>query len=117
MAPVNILFMGILGLRPTRPGFLEYVIRPQLTAMGPMDITAHTASGPTRLRVERNSMGYEVRLTAPPAGRGELWLPPDQASSSALPVIGQHPEQGLVQLALNPGQEHRWVIQTSEARQ
>ncbi len=111
MAPLNLLFMGIFGLQPARPGFLEYVIRPQVAAMGPMDITAYTVCGPTRLRVERSSAGYEVRLTVPPEGRGELLLPPDQASSSALPVIGQDLQEGLVRLALTPGQEHRWVIQ------
>ncbi len=110
LAPLNILFVGILGLQPTRPGFLEYVIRPQLADVGPMDTTAYTICGPTRLRIERSSAGYEVRLTVPPAGRGELWLSPEQAGSSALPVIGQDLQHGLVRLALTPGQEHRWVV-------
>ncbi len=75
VAPLQLLFTDLLGLRPLAPGYARYRIRPQLATLGRLQATAHTPLGPFHFRVEPVEGGHRLELEVPPGGVGELLLP------------------------------------------
>ncbi len=68
VGPLVVLYHGLMGLKPLKPGFAEYEIRPTLAGLQSMEITAHLPQGALHLRL--SEIGGEV--LAPHEGVG--WL-------------------------------------------
>jgi hypothetical protein len=70
IAPLQVLFLDLLGLQPLVPGFARYELRPQLADLGDVDVTMHTPQGRVRVQCA------EHRLTVypSPTGIGRLVL-------------------------------------------
>lgn len=60
VAPLTALYQGVLGLWPTRPGFEEMAVRPQLGDLREIDLTAHTPVGPVRLQADARSVVLDL---------------------------------------------------------
>jgi len=65
LAPLIAMYQGVMGLWPTKPGFAEMEVRPQLGDLGRIDLTAHTPVGAVRMKAERDGAGHRVQLTLP----------------------------------------------------
>ncbi|HKJ66327.1 MAG TPA: alpha-L-rhamnosidase, partial [bacterium] len=73
VAPLYVLYMNLLGLKPLEPAFQKYEVRPRLADIGDLDIRARfpgndglhfKAQGPPDRR--------EIMITTPSMGSGEL---------------------------------------------
>jgi alpha-L-rhamnosidase len=74
VVPVYFVFMDIAGIRATAPGFSRCQVRPQLSGIGRLELTAHTVRGPIRFLAEPAGSGHRVSLGLPPGCEGELLL-------------------------------------------
>ena len=91
VAPLYVLYMSLMGLRPLEPGFSRYEIRPQLADLGDLDLTAWTVRGPVSFKSAGKPGAREVTITTPADCLGELVLPRgEMVSLAALP--GAAPE-------------------------
>jgi hypothetical protein len=75
VAPLYVLYMSLLGLRPLEPGYARYELRPQLADLGPLDVLAQTALGPLSFKAETGPGSRTVTIETPPSGAGEIVLP------------------------------------------
>ncbi len=75
VAPIYVLYMSLLGLRPLEPGYVRYELRPQLADLGPLDVLAQTAKGPLSFKAEIVAGRREITIETPREGRGEIVLP------------------------------------------
>jgi hypothetical protein len=102
VAPLYVLYMSIMGLRPLEPGFRRFELRPQLADLGDLDLTAWTVRGPVSLKAEGKPGVREISISTPADGEGELVLPRgEMVSLAALP--GAAPE-GCTRFRLPAGQ-------------
>ena len=74
VAPLYILYQGIMGLKPAAPGYTEYEIKPQPGDLNTLDVTAQTAVGPIRLESSGAFGNRTIRIHAPSQGDGYLVL-------------------------------------------
>ncbi len=79
VAPLYIVYQGLLGLKPLEPGFTRYELRPQLGDLEQLDVTAFTVRGRIEARARGKSGERELVLRLPPDAAGELVLPQDEA--------------------------------------
>jgi hypothetical protein len=79
VVPVYIAFHSLLGLAPLEPGFKRFEVRPQLSDLKELELTAFTVRGPLRLRSRGDPGRREITLELPPTGKGELVLPQGEA--------------------------------------
>ena len=75
VSPVFCLFMDIVGIRPTAPGFTSCVIRPQLGDLKNLEIAYHTPQGPIHFFAKSNDHGHELMITPPQGCQATLVLP------------------------------------------
>ncbi len=61
LAPLTLLYQGIVGLWPTKPAFEEMVVWPQLGDIESLSVTAHTPQGEVWLEAEAG----EIRISVP----------------------------------------------------
>jgi len=108
LAPLYVLAMDIVGLRPVTPGFARYVIRPQLGDIGGLDVTLHTPQGAMRFGAERGDEGHRVALTTPLGGEGQLVLP--AGTIADLPLVEGKDLMGAERFRLTPGMTHHFVL-------
>ena len=90
VCPLYLLYMDIAGIRPTAPGFEEFVVRPQLGDIGNLELTAYTVRGPIHFKAERTGNEYQVTVEIPSGARGELLLPKG-VKSELEPFEPDHP--------------------------
>jgi hypothetical protein len=111
LSPIFVLMMDIAGIRPTAPGFARYQVRPQVGDLGRLELTAYAPIGPLEFTSEPVPGGHKIVLTAPPAGEGELLLPP--GSETALePLTPDHP-LGLKRFRLRAGQTNVCTLRST----
>ena len=72
VAPLYLLYMGIMGLKPVQPGYAEFEVKPQLGDLTSLSATAQTAVGPVRMESSGSLGNRRLRVQAPSRGR---WLP------------------------------------------
>ncbi len=101
VAPLYVLYMSLLGLRPLEPGYARYELRPQLADLGSLDILAQTAQGPLSFKAEGQPGRREIEIETPREGKGEIVLPIGE-SVKLEPLPGPAPE-GCVRLRLPAG--------------
>jgi hypothetical protein len=75
IAPLYVLYMSILGLRPLEPGFRRFELRPQLADLGDLDVAAWTVQGAVLFKAAGKPGAREITITTPADGEGELVLP------------------------------------------
>ena len=75
VSPVYCLFMDIVGIRPTSPGFTTCEIRPQLGDLKDLEIVYHTPQGPIRFAAKGDDYGHELTITPPSGCQAMLILP------------------------------------------
>ncbi len=75
MAPLDILFMDIAGIRPVEPGFARCRIRPQLGDLKELRLTAHTVRGPIEFAAVADGGGHRVNIRLPEGLPAELVTP------------------------------------------
>ena len=102
VAPLYILYMSILGLRPLAPGFRRCEFRPQLANLEQLDLTACTVRGPIDFTARGPLGGREITLALPPGCEAELVVPQGE-TLSLKPAAGQSPP-GHRRYALPAGQ-------------
>lgn len=73
--PLYIAIQGLMGLRPSEPGFKKYKLRPQLGDLADLDLTAFTVLGPLSLRASGKPGDRELVLQLPAGGQGDLIVP------------------------------------------
>lgn len=108
VAPLYLLYMGIMGLQPTSPGFETYTLRPQLGDLPQLTAGAHTRIGTLRLFAEGPKGNRRIVIEVPPGGTGKLALPAREVVQlTPLPPQG---EPGLQHFALPPGQRVEMIL-------
>jgi hypothetical protein len=111
LSPVFVLMMDIAGIRPTAPGFARYQVRPQVGDLGRLELTAYAPIGPFQFTSEPVPGGHKIALTAPPAGEGELLLPPG-SKTDLEPLTPDHP-LGLKRFRLRAGQTNVCTLRST----
>jgi alpha-L-rhamnosidase len=103
VAPLLILYAGILGLRALAPGYTRLSLTPQLGSLEGLACTAHTPCGPVVLESRRVGTVHEVTLSTPTGADAELRLPRSHLVSEAnLPELPA-PAPGWGAWRLPPG--------------
>ncbi|HMJ94724.1 MAG TPA: alpha-L-rhamnosidase C-terminal domain-containing protein, partial [Thermoleophilaceae bacterium] len=73
---VPALSEGVLGIRPTAPGFSEWVVAPQLCGLDWADGCVPTPDGGISVRWRRTDKGgFQLTVSAPEQTRGEVAVP------------------------------------------
>ena len=73
--PTSALSAYVLGVRPLAPGFVTWLVEPQLADLRWARGTVPTPRGPLRVRWRRNGKRLALRVTAPIGTRGFVGLP------------------------------------------
>lgn len=60
LSPLIVLFEGVMGLQPLKPGFEELQLRPQLGDLADLDVTAYTPHGPVRMQADSKQIRYQL---------------------------------------------------------
>jgi hypothetical protein len=74
IAPLIALYQGVMGLVPTKPGFSELALRPQLGNLGSVELTAFIPLGAVRLKAVPTPEGHRLRIQTPESASGTLQL-------------------------------------------
>ncbi len=102
MGPLLSLFNELGGIRPLRPGFSRYEIRPQLADLPDIVLRAHTPKGMIHFSAEGSLGKRSVTLKLPPGLQGELVVEAsEKVSLPRLPV--NRNDRGLRRYELSPG--------------
>lgn len=108
VCPLYFAYMDIAGIRPASPGFSTCVVRPQLTGLGQLALTAQTAHGPIPFTAIPENGGHRVSVTLPKGCDGEL-LVPASVKVDLQPLPPDHP-LGLKRYRLAPGTEQTFFL-------
>jgi hypothetical protein len=68
LAPLFVLFMDVVGLRPAAPGFAKVRLEPKLAGAPDLDLTAWTPQGPVQFK----STARRIRIELPPGVEADL---------------------------------------------
>jgi len=74
VVPLYILYMGILGFHPLKPGFEEISIRPQLADITSIKTVAQTIKGPINFESEGVLGNRRIKIQLPKLMKGYLTL-------------------------------------------
>jgi hypothetical protein len=97
IAPLYMLYMGILGLYPDKPGFEEMTIWPQPGTIGSLEVSAQTVKGPVYFKSVGEKGKRVLELKIPDNTTGKLKL--DSREKPGLELIGSaSPEYNLFKL-------------------
>lgn len=103
VSPLILLYHGIMGLRPTSPGFATCLIAPQLGDLKQIACEAHTVRGAIRFSAKQSGEGSELTLQVPVEIQAELIL--DAGETVPLPSGHQPAPQGFRSYQLPRGEE------------
>lgn len=73
--PLTIMSQYIAGIRPTKPGYQAYEVRPQLGSLNKVQATVATVAGELRVEIEKSPGQFDLVLTSPPNTTGIVCLP------------------------------------------
>jgi hypothetical protein len=102
VSPLTLLYHGILGLRPTSPGYATCVLAPQVGDIKQIACEAHTVRGTIRFEAIQTSAGRELTLFVPKEIAAELIL--DSHSKVTLPEGHEPAPPGCRSYALPRGE-------------
>ena len=107
VCPLYLLYMDIMGIRATSPGFATCDVRPQLADMGDLEATAHTVRGAFTFKAVRKEPYYDVMLTVPKGCQATLVLP-EEIPCELVPAEGASKPR-LKRYHLQDGTENRFM--------
>lgn len=88
-APASMIVRGMFGIRPTRPGFRNFEVRPQVGDLPYASIRVPTVKGPIVVSLGQNREAYEVEITVPANTTGTVYLPAVAGGADTLFVNNQ----------------------------
>ncbi len=113
-APAVMIVRGMFGIRPTRPGFHKFEIRPQIGDLPYASITVPTVKGSIVVSLGQNREAYEAEVTIPPNTTATVYLPLVAGGTDTLFVNNQKSnfpiENGTYRISLGAG-THRLLAQ------
>ena len=74
-SPAALIARGMFGIRPTRPGFHKFVIRPQIGDLPYAAIRIPTVKGTIGVSIGQNAEAYEAEVIVPPNTKATVYLP------------------------------------------
>ena len=74
ISPLYMLYMGILGLHPDKPGFEEMTVWPQLDTIELLNVNAQTVKGPVFFSAQGKKGKRTLELRIPEGTTGKLRL-------------------------------------------
>ena len=113
-SPAALIVQGMFGIRPTRPGFHKFEIRPQIGSLPYAAIRVPTVKGTIAVSLGQNREAYEAEVVIPPNAKATVLLPVLPGGTGALFVnnqIANFPvEKGCYRIELGSG-THRLLAQ------
>ena len=74
-SPAALIARGMFGIRPTRPGFHKFEIRPQIGDLPYAAIRIPTVKGNIGVSIGQNVEAYEAEVIVPPNTKATVYLP------------------------------------------
>ena len=74
-SPAALIARGMFGIRPTRPGFHKFEIRPQIGDLPYASIRIPTVKGTIGVSIGQNAEAYEAEVIIPPNTKATVYLP------------------------------------------
>jgi hypothetical protein len=113
-APASMIVRGMFGIRPTRPGFSKFEVRPQIGDLPYASIRVPTVKGAITVSLGQNREAYEAEVTVPPNTKATVYLPAVAGGTDTLFVNNQKSnfplEGGCFTVELGAG-THRLLAQ------
>ena len=113
-APASMIVRGMFGIRPTRPGFHKFEVRPQIGDLPYVSIRVPTVKGAIVVSIGQNREAYEMEITVPANTKATVYLPAVPGGTDTLFVNNQKAnfplEEGHFVVALGAG-THRLQAQ------
>ena len=113
-APASMIVRGMFGIRPTRPGFHKFEVRPQIGDLPYASIRVPTVKGAVVVSIGQNREAYEMEITIPANTTATVYLPAIPGGTDVLFVNNQKAnfplEDGHFIVALGAG-THRLQAQ------
>jgi alpha-L-rhamnosidase len=88
-APASMIVRGMFGIRPTRPGFHKFDVRPQIGDLPYASIRVPTVKGTIVVSIGQNREAYEAEVTVPPNTKATVYLPAVPGGTDTLFVNNQ----------------------------
>ncbi len=112
--PAAMIVRGMFGIRPTKPGFRKFDIRPQIGDLPYASIRVPTVRGTIAVALGQNREAYEAEVKVPPNTTATVYLPMVAGGSNTLFVNNQKSnfplEDGYFRITLGAG-THRLLAQ------
>ena len=80
---------GMFGIRPTRPGFHKFEVRPQIGDLPYASIRVPTVKGAVVVSIGQNREAYEMEITIPANTTATVYLPAIPGGTDVLFVNNQ----------------------------
>lgn len=113
-SPAVLIVQGMFGIRPTRPGFHRFEVRPQIGSLPYAAIRVPTVKGTIGVSLGQNREAYEAEVIVPPNSKATVYLPVLPGGTNTLFVnnrIANFPiEKGCYHIELGSG-THRLLAQ------
>lgn len=113
-SPAALIARGMFGVRPTRPGFHKFEIRPQIGDLPYAAIRIPTVKGTIGVSIGQNAEAYEAEVIIPPNTKATVYLPVLPGGGNTLFInnqISNFPiEKGCYHIELGSG-THRLLAQ------
>ena len=88
-APASMIVRGMFGIVPTRPGFRQFEVRPQMGDLPYASVRVPTVKGAIVVSVGQNREAYEAEVTVPPNTRATVYLPAVPGGTDTLFINSQ----------------------------
>ncbi len=88
-APASMIVRGMFGILPTRPGFREFEVRPQMGDLPYASIRVPTVKGAIVVSIGQNREAYEAEVTVPPNTKATVYLPAVPGGTDTLFINSQ----------------------------
>lgn len=113
-APASMIVRGMFGIRPTRPGFHKFEVRPQIGDLPYASIRVPTVKGAIVVSLGQNREAYEAEITVPANTKATVYLPAVAGGTDTLFINSQKSnfplEDGCFTIELGAG-THRLLAQ------
>jgi hypothetical protein len=113
-SPASLIVRGMFGIRPTRPGFHKFEIRPQIGDLPYASIRVPTVKGAIVVSLGQNREAYEAEVTVPANTKATVFLPAVAGGTDTLFINNQKSnfplENGCFVIELAAG-THRLLAQ------
>lgn len=88
-APASMIVRGMFGIIPTRPGFRQFEVRPQIGDLPYASIRVPTVKGTIVVSIGQNREAYEAEVTVPANTKATVYLPAVPGGTDTLFINSQ----------------------------